>query len=119
MDVSGVSTSVCLLVCTYGFLSKSYCINNIMLFCKASLSLCYFVQPFLSLLSTITACNMNLVKRSMWYFKHLPFTVPESQACTQNLSEASILNLKQFFGLFDHLSLNSEHFFEHMQLRNM
>lgn len=95
MDVSGVSTSVCLLVCmtcSYRFLSKLYCINYIMLFCKASLSLCYFVQ--LSLLSTITVCNMNLVKRNMQYFKHLPLTVFESQAHTQNLSEASIHNLK-------------------------
>lgn len=80
--------------CSYRFLSKLYCINNVMPFCKASLSFCYFVQPFLSLLSAISVCNMNLVKRNVQYFKHLPLTVLESQARTQNLSEASIHNLK-------------------------
>lgn len=40
---------LCVLTCSYGFLSKSYCINNMMLCCKASLSLCYFVQPSLTL----------------------------------------------------------------------
>lgn len=84
----------CALTCSYRFLSKLYYINYIMLFRKVSLSLCYFVQLFLSLLSTITVCNMNLVKRNMQYFKHLPLTVFESQAHTQNLSEASIYNLK-------------------------
>lgn len=80
--------------CSYRFLSKLYSTNNIMLFCKASLSLCYFVQPFLSLLSTITVCNMNLVERNMQYFRHQPLTVLESEALTQNPSEASIHNLK-------------------------
>lgn len=65
-----------------------------MLFSKASLSLWYFVQPFLSLSSAITVCNMNLVKRNMQYFKHQPLTVLDSQAHTQNPNEASIHNFK-------------------------
>lgn len=42
---------------------------------QASLSLGHFVQPSLSLLSTITVCNMNLVKRNLQWFKYLPFTL--------------------------------------------
>lgn len=80
--------------CSYRFLSKLYSINNIMLFSKASLSLWYFVQPFLGLSSTITVCNMNLVKRNMQYFRHQPLTVLGSQAHTQNPNEASIHNFK-------------------------
>jgi len=85
---------LCALTCSYRFPSKLYWVNNIMLFCKASLSVCYFVPPFLSLLSTITVCNVNLVKRNMQDFRHLPLTVLESQARIQNLSEASIHNLE-------------------------
>lgn len=61
-----------------------------MLFFKVSLSLCYFVQPFLHLLSTIIVCNMNLVKRNMLYFKQLLRTVLESQAHTQNHNNINI-----------------------------
>lgn len=82
------------LISLHRFVSKLYCISNIMLFSKLSLSLCYFVQPFLRLLSTITVCSTNPAERRMQYFKDLPLTVLESQACTQNLSEASIHNLK-------------------------
>lgn len=84
---------LCAPICPYRFLSKLCCINSIMLFCEASLSLGHFVQPSRSLLSTSTVCNMNLIKRNLQWFKHLPFTVPESQARTQNLTEPSTHNL--------------------------
>lgn len=91
-----------LYACSYRFLSKLHCINNIMLynafkvhlFFKVSLSLCYFVQPFLGLLSTIIVCNMSSVKRNMPYFRQLLFTVLELQAPTQNHNNVSIYNLK-------------------------
>lgn len=57
-----VLSSLCALTCSSRLLSKLYCINNIMLFFKASLSLCCFVQPFPRLLSTISVCNMSPVK---------------------------------------------------------
>lgn len=60
MGVSAVLHPIaclCVPVCPYRFLWWICCINNIMLFCQASLSLGHFVQPSLSLLSTITVCN--------------------------------------------------------------
>lgn len=72
MDVSEfphLFAYLCALISLHRFVSKLCCIDNIMLFSKSSLSLCYFVQLFLRLLSTIAVGSTNPVQRKMQYFK--------------------------------------------------